>query len=351
LNKYEQTTTDIQCAVSAAAAPAATTKYSTDFSNYRQIVKRVKTIYPTNESIKSNSVWLLNTVVLLHVGVFFFYASFLSQDIDFIYKCISTVVYATIETSIAFNMLHDSSHYGISKYPAVNMNLSKIVNSWLLWNSNAWFYHHIYYHHSFTGLEEDPDNYKNIVSKHPSTFISRMDLINIMYVFLPGQHLGQSIFYLLIPIFGKYHKPLPNMEYYDVYDIAIILTKLYFVFSSGIYRTCLYFFVLNFLYYINVYPNHSTFENRIENCYTENDWAKMQISNSSNFLMKNMWWTRFFGGINYQIEHHLFPNMSNIHYPAVSQIVEEYCKENNIPYVKKDSLYDAYSSFYKYIEY
>jgi linoleoyl-CoA desaturase len=77
----------------------------------------------------------------------------------------------------------------------------------------------------------------------------------------------------------------------------------------------------------------------------------MQISNSGNFSTDNIWWTRIFGSINYQIEHHLFPNMSSIHYPVVSKIVKEYCMENNIQYVNKSSIYEAYLSFHKYITY
>jgi linoleoyl-CoA desaturase len=77
----------------------------------------------------------------------------------------------------------------------------------------------------------------------------------------------------------------------------------------------------------------------------------MQICNSGNFLMDNLWWTRIFGGINYQIEHHLFPNMSNIHYPEVSKIIRSYCKDHNLPYVNKETLYEAYKSFEKYVNY
>ena len=100
---------------------------------------------------------------------------------------------------------------------------------------------------------------------------------------------------------------------------------------------------------MNIIPNHSTYENKIENKYTGKDWAKMQICNTSNFLTESKGWTCIFGGINYQIEHHLFPNMSSIHYPIVSKIVQEYCKEQNIPYVTKSSVYEAYASFQKYI--
>eukprot|EP00438_Fugacium_kawagutii_P000132 Skav218746 [mRNA] locus=scaffold1346:1014915:1015115:+ [translate_table: standard] len=41
-----------------------------------------------------------------------------------------------------------------------------------------------------------------------------------------------------------------------------------------------------------------------------------------------------FGGINYQIEHHLFPGISHVHYPQISPIVQKTCDDFNIPYNK-----------------
>ena len=38
------------------------------------------------------------------------------------------------------------------------------------------------------------------------------------------------------------------------------------------------------------------------------------------------------GGLNYQIEHHLFPRVSHVHYPALSKIVKEKCEAFNLPY-------------------
>jgi linoleoyl-CoA desaturase len=49
-------------------------------------------------------------------------------------------------------------------------------------------------------------------------------------------------------------------------------------------------------------------------------------------------WLLFSGGLNYQIEHHLFPGVSHLHYPAISRIVRGACKERNIPY-------NAYGSY------
>ena len=55
----------------------------------------------------------------------------------------------------------------------------------------------------------------------------------------------------------------------------------------------------------------------------------------------------FVGGLNFQIEHHLFPKVSHIHYPAISKIVMEKCKEFNLPYNKYDTLAQAVASHFR----
>ncbi|HMC99735.1 MAG TPA: fatty acid desaturase, partial [Ferruginibacter sp.] len=40
------------------------------------------------------------------------------------------------------------------------------------------------------------------------------------------------------------------------------------------------------------------------------------------------------GGLNFQIEHHLFPKISHIHYPAISKIIKQTCMEYGIPYIE-----------------
>ena len=110
-------------------------------------------------------------------------------------------------------------------------------------------------------------------------------------------------------------------------------------------------FGCNISYAINIIFDHDTYESSITNHYNGNDWLKIQISNSGNFLNGNKFWTLFFGSINFQIEHHLFPNMSNIHYPIIAPIVKTYCLENNIPYTHHSTLYDAIISYKKMLSY
>lgn len=52
-----------------------------------------------------------------------------------------------------------------------------------------------------------------------------------------------------------------------------------------------------------------------------------------------------FGGINYQIEHHLFPSVCGVHLSEIAPIVKKTCKEFDIPYVHHNTLNDAYGDF------
>ena len=61
-------------------------------------------------------------------------------------------------------------------------------------------------------------------------------------------------------------------------------------------------------------------------------WAEHQLMTTANFAPKNKLLTWFVGGLNYQIEHHLFPNICHVHYPAIAGIVKRTAEEFNLPY-------------------
>lgn len=64
----------------------------------------------------------------------------------------------------------------------------------------------------------------------------------------------------------------------------------------------------------------------------ENNWAIHQLYTTSNFAPNNKVLTWLIGGLNYQVEHHLFPHISHIHYPKLSKLVENMANKYNLPY-------------------
>jgi linoleoyl-CoA desaturase len=79
----------------------------------------------------------------------------------------------------------------------------------------------------------------------------------------------------------------------------------------------------------------------------EDSWAVHQIRTTSNFATDNKVVSWFVGGLNFQIEHHLFPKVSHVHYPAISKIVEARCKEFGLPYNNIDTFWGAVASHFR----
>jgi linoleoyl-CoA desaturase len=81
----------------------------------------------------------------------------------------------------------------------------------------------------------------------------------------------------------------------------------------------------------------------------ENDWAIHQLNTTVNFSRKNKVLSWYVGGLNFQVEHHLFPKISHVHYPAISEIVKETAQEFNIPYLENPSFFSAIKSHFSFM--
>ena len=69
-----------------------------------------------------------------------------------------------------------------------------------------------------------------------------------------------------------------------------------------------------------------------ENGIIENNWAVHQMYTTTNFAPNNKILSWFIGGLNYQIEHHLFPHVCHIHYSKINKIIEKTALEYGLPY-------------------
>lgn len=73
----------------------------------------------------------------------------------------------------------------------------------------------------------------------------------------------------------------------------------------------------------------------------ENNFAIHQMETTANFAPRSriLYW--LIGGLNYQVEHHLFPNVCHVHYKKISKIVRETAKEFDVPYHSHSTFFSA----------
>jgi linoleoyl-CoA desaturase len=84
-----------------------------------------------------------------------------------------------------------------------------------------------------------------------------------------------------------------------------------------------------------------------ENNMIDEHWAIHEMVTTNNFARDNRLLSWYIGGLNFQIEHHLFPKVCSIHYPEVSRIVEKTANEFDIPYNHHDTFREAVASHYR----
>merc|ERR550525_2094412 len=97
--------------------------------------------------------------------------------------------------------------------------------------------------------------------------------------------------------------------------------------------------------------NHITHANDrteyVHNAAETVGWGEHQFRSSSNWCMNNALITHALGGINYQIEHHLFQSVHHIHYPRLSKIIRRVAMKSSIPYVAFPTYLSALSSHHR----
>jgi linoleoyl-CoA desaturase len=76
-------------------------------------------------------------------------------------------------------------------------------------------------------------------------------------------------------------------------------------------------------------------------------WMVHQMETTSNFATGNTLLTWYVGGLNYQVEHHLFPRVCSVHYPGIQPIVRAVAAEHGVPYHQQATLWSAIRSHYR----
>jgi linoleoyl-CoA desaturase len=82
----------------------------------------------------------------------------------------------------------------------------------------------------------------------------------------------------------------------------------------------------------------------------DNAWAIHQAQTTVNFARRSVVAVWLLGGLNFQIEHHLFPRICHINYPAMSKVVEDTCREFGVRYMEHASVRAGVASHFRWLQ-
>lgn len=272
-------------------------------------------------------------------------------------------------SGIGLSVMHDANHGSYSKNKKVNRFLGLVLN-FIGGYHTTWKLQHNVLHHSFTNIHgHDEDLHDgSILRMSPNQEPGKKFRFQAFYA--PFFYSIMTLYWITAKDFvqmKRYHKEgvlKENGVDYGSTIFKILLSKsFYFIFTLVLpilfapvawYITLTGFILMHLILGIVLalifQPAHvieeTDFFLKNEGGSVENSWAIHQLLTTSNFAQKSRAFSWFVGGLNYQIEHHLFPHICHVHYRKISSIVKSTADEFNIPYHQHSTFYGALKSHF-----
>lgn len=337
---------------------------------YPEVRKRVNHYFETN-NISKNANWrmVLKTAIIL-VWLAAAYVSFLFAASSLVLAMVSAIAVAQGFVLVGFNIMHDGAHGSYSKNKRLNWVMGFALD--LIGGSNMlWRHKHNILHHTYTNINELDDDIHVMGllrfnpeqpwrpwhrSQHWYAF-PLYSLMTLLWVTtgdfikfftrrigdyrLPKPPAAESLLFFLTKIFYFGYMLVLPMFFLPVLHVLAFFLIVHMVLGF----TMAIVFQLAHVAEDNAFPRPHPDTGEIEN-----EWAIHQVETTANFAAKSRLAAWYCGGLNFQIEHHLFPRICHIHYPAISKIVERTCHEFGVTYISHPTFRDAVAAHLRFLK-
>lgn len=277
------------------------------------------------------------------------------------------VVFGVNFAAIGFNIMHDAGHNSFSSNKKLNTVLSYSLNM-LGGNIYFWKLKHNVAHHTYTNIEgEDHDIEVKFMRLHADQqakkyhryqryyFIALYCVSYLAWIYYQDyekyfkQALGKTQFHF--PLKEKVIFWTTKIIHLNVFIIIPVLCVGWLPTLIGLLVSSIVCgLILATVFQLAHVVTETEFTVVQDAERVENEWMVHQLLTTANFATKNKTLTWLLGGLNFQVEHHLFPKISHIHYPALNKIVRQTCQEFNINYIEFKTFQSAFSSHVQVIQ-
>lgn len=267
-------------------------------------------------------------------------------------------------SAIGFNVMHDGSHGSYSRKKWVNDIMAFSLN---LMGGNAylWNQKHNVIHHNFTNIEgyDDDIDIRPLIRTNENQ--KKLGIHKYQHIYFIFLYALTSIWWVYVRDFLKYFsgkianhqfKKMTAKDHIVFWISKIIYFGIFLVipmYFAGVIPTIVGYLItfgvqgiiLSVIFQMAHVVEGPTFPKLDESTMKiENTVVLHQLETTANFSTKSpvMYW--FTGGLNFQIEHHLFPKVSHVHYGRISKIVKDLCKKYNVTYHEYPTLFHAFKS-------
>ncbi len=268
---------------------------------------------------------------------------------------------------IGFNVMHDASHGSFSSQSRVNKFWKHVLEG-VGASSFLWKKKHVEMHHTAPNVDHHDDDinfypFLRVLKKNKLRWFHRLQayyapilygLLYFLWIFFFDIH---KYFRGSIGSHQIKMKPKDHIIFWTSKIIYVFMVIVLPCMLVGVSNTLVGFSVMcattgltiSLIFQLAHIVEGSQFHQVEENTGALTiSWVDLQIAETSDFAVKSKLAFWLFGGLNFQVEHHLFPKISHVHYPAIQPIVKEVCEKYGRQY-KASPMWQALKSHFAYI--
>lgn len=342
----------------------------TDF--FAAVRKRVDSYFTQNKLSKYANRAMWGKAAFFLVGIAVLYGLLLAQIFPLWGMLLLAILIGMFAAFIGFNVCHDAIHGSFSDRPRVNYYLGLVFNL-LGANAYVWSITHNMVHHTYTnipGHDEDIEVAPGLLRLSPEEEPRPVQQYQHLYAFL--LYGLASLSWVFRKDFKKFFQKKignydnakhPRRELFNLFFFKVAYYCLFILVPLLVLDITWWQFLIGFVamhlaeglvlglvFQLAHVVEGTEFPLPNEQGNIEEAWASHQMRTTANFACNSRLAHFFCGGLNMQIEHHLFPKVCHIHYPAISRIVKQTAYEYNLPYLENDSFASALRSHYRLLK-
>ncbi len=323
-----------------------------------------------NISRHANPYMVFKTVLFLSIAVAL-YLLIITSVLPLLMQLGAAILLGMTMAFIGFNICHDALHGAYSSNKKVNKGLGFIFNI-IGANTYVWNLTHNVVHHSYTNIvdhDEDIEIAPGLIRVNESDKINKLQRYQHIYAFFLYGLTTLSWFFRkdYLKFFKKnigdsHVNNHPRIEYFRLFFYKAIYYFLFIVLPLIVMDLTWWQFIIGFvamnfaeglvlgLVFQLAHVVEDTEIRHAENNTIEDAWAVHQMKTTANFAPTNKLANFLCGGLNLQVEHHLFPKICHIHYHRLSAIVKQTAADFNLPYNVNRSFFSALKSHYLFLK-
>ncbi|MFN0050596.1 MAG: fatty acid desaturase family protein [Planctomycetales bacterium] len=255
---------------------------------------------------------------------------------------------------IGFNVQHDGGHHAYSDSPWINRLMARSLDL-MGGSSYIWHWKHAVLHHTYANITDhdtdiDLGPLGRLEPHRKRLWFHRWQHIYLwpLYGFLAMKwHFFDDFRDLVAGQLGTHHFPRPRgkdlavflggktLFFTLMFVIPLLRHPVWVVLGFYVIGAAVLGLVLSVVFQLAHAVEAAQFPlPQPETGAIENSWAIHQVETTVDFARRSPIAAWLLGGLNFQIEHHLFPRICHINYPAISPLVEQTCREFGVQYAE-----------------